>query len=186
MLDDIQRAWDYTRTVSRDRQALPSRTWAGLMRRSDRWHQGFRTGATLKEWETILAEQDGRSLAWNSALPEPLRDGEYTIAPLTSQEDLRRESIRMEHCVIHYGSRCASGKSRIFSVSRLDRTVATIELGPAGSKWGVLQARGVRNHPVNPDVLQAAERTAGIYERALRDGFQHDSWWVQSEDNGGN
>ena len=134
--EDLQMVWDYAEQMARNHQEVRSRTWRGILRRSNEWHQTMRAGPTLRQWDGILQAQEGRYLAWNSAIEEPLQDRGYTITPLTSQEQLKQESLRMEHCVIHYGDRCASGQSRIFSVTLGDRAVATMEIAPKGNPRG--------------------------------------------------
>lgn len=83
----------------------------------------------------------------------------YEFVALRTPEDFIRESETMENCLDQFADHFDSGFSRIFSVRRKDRTVATLEIaGHEGeaSMPAIRQLRGRRNRKARPEVWRAA------------------------------
>jgi hypothetical protein len=82
----------------------------------------------------------------------------YEFVALLTPEDFIRESETMENCLDQFADHFDSGFSRIFSVRRKDRTVATLEIaGHEGetSMPAIRQLRGRRNRKARPEVWRA-------------------------------
>jgi PcfJ-like protein len=69
-------------------------------------------------------------------------EGRWLVRELCTGEELVEESMALHHCVSGYAYRCAQGASQIYSLSRDDVRVLTIELDAAGR---VVQVRGAAN-----------------------------------------
>lgn len=111
-----------------------------------------------------LARQ--RELAYNEAyrkkqeklvFPEPWfpahENETLKILPLTSEQALDDEGIRMHHCVATYAKRVAEGSVYIYSVVNDDKNIATLEIRKIGNKFTIGQLRGVCNGEV-PNYIQ--------------------------------
>ena len=88
------------------------------------------------------------------------------VTPLLSEYDLYQESTHMRHCVIGYGPDCASGSSRIFSITKDGRHLATVELNNRTGRWKAVQVRGRHNHPVDEEIDTIAQDLAKRYQKA--------------------
>ncbi len=153
--------------TAQDRQPLQTRSWKRALRLAHQWHTQTTQEARLRQWHTIMRNRETGPLQWESRLTGPVQIGGLTFTPLCSEEDLLGESIRMEHCVIHYGEQCNSGRSRIFSVQKDQKPLATLEINPGpGGAWQTAQLRGPHNHPVSSEVQAAALQLAKIYSNA--------------------
>ena len=159
---DIRKVSDYINAMSQGGEQIRATTWNGLRKASERWHQGIRNAGTHRQWEQMMHYSGGTYTAWESLLGETVR-GPFTITPLTDEKALYQESLAMEHCVIGYGTRCAQGHSRIFTVSRNGNKVATSQIENNGSTWAEIQTRGKRNHPVDREIVQVMEDVAREY-----------------------
>jgi len=124
--------------------------FAWWKRRSDAWHR------------VVDQLQHARDLHWASLLELAVIDG-YTVIPLTSAAALVEEGREMRHCVATYAERCKCGTSRVFSIRRDERRVATLELGYR-EQWRVLQMRGPCNAAVDQDLNRIGEETARRYQ----------------------
>jgi len=58
----------------------------------------------------------------------------FKFVQLRTAEELTHEGTVMHHCVASYASRCAEGKSIIFSMRKDDKSYVTIDLSPATYK----------------------------------------------------
>ena len=163
---------DYVIHLSDTGSTLTSRTRNGLRKRTERWHREMNQRQLRHQWEATMSERDGWLHAWNSLLPQTQVDG-ITCIPLTDEEQLFQESVRMAHCVFSYGPRAAQGQSRLFTLERDGRPVATLEITPDGDGWAASQMRAYRNHPVDPRVQQAGEQLAQRYSQAWREKPNH-------------
>ena len=167
---------DYARDVSHRGDAITATTWGGLIKASDRWHRQLRLTPKTVQWNNILRTQDSLYRVWDSAVGEYTHEA-YTVTPLLSEYDLYQESTRMDHCVIGYGDDCASGNSRIFSITKEGRNLATVELAKRTGRWKAAQVRGQYNHPVNQETQNVAQDLAKRYQKAAA---QHSDkfWWT--------
>ena len=161
-------ARNYVECTEADGQTMTARTWQGLQRRSRKWHQGLRRAEIQRQWSRMMQQGQGEYRSWQSAIPEPITIDGLTLTPLTSEWDLYQESLELDHCVIHYGERCAQGSSRIFSITRGERHLATVELVHEHRGWMPIQVRGFRNQPVSDELRALARRAAEAYGRADR------------------
>lgn len=135
---------------------LKGATWRSLCRRSDAWHRAL-----------LITVDPSKDVRWLALLPR-LDIGPYTAVELDSGHLLAEEGLEQRHCVGSYVPACSSGASRIFSLRRSGRRVATIELqrNHAG-EWTLVQIRGKANAVVrDADVLAAGQAVAQAYARA--------------------
>jgi len=135
---------------------LKKATWRSLRRRSEHWHR------TL-----LIAVDPNKDVRWPSLLPV-YSTGPFTAVELDCGYLLAEEGLEQRHCVGTYVHACSSGASRIFSLRRSGKRVATIELqrNHAGD-WVLVQIRGKANAAVrDPDVLAAGQAVAQAYARA--------------------
>ena len=157
---------NYVEWVDAEGQAITARTWGGLQRRSQRWHQQLQQKQLETQWHTMMEKKNNTQLSWTSAVQDPVLIDGMTATPLTSEWDLYQESLAMNHCIIHYGERCAHGKSRIFSITRGSQHIASVELILEHRGWIPIQVRGFRNCAVTEEVWVAARHLAEVYNRA--------------------
>ena len=135
------------------RVVLMGASWKSLCRRSDDWHR------------SLLIEVDPASdVRWPALLPH-LMLGSYEALELDCGYLLAQEGLEQRHCIGTYVNACSSGASRIFSLRRDGKRVATLELQRRqGSDWVLVQIRGKANAPVTDDAtLEAAHRVASAY-----------------------
>ena len=157
---------DYVNHLSSDNQQLTATTWGGLIKASDKWHRQDAIRQRDITWNQYLQASDGHYLAWHSALPT-VRVGAYTITPLTDEKQLHFEAAYMDHCVYRYGKDCASGRSRIFSISKDNSKVATTQITNHNGKWTHSQTRGKHNHQANHLLLELMQETVPLkYQQA--------------------
>lgn len=146
-------------------QSLPAKpSWGQLMRLQKDWHR------------LVETQDNGHPMDWSSALKSRIdEDSGYGARALETGYDLLTEGKAMHHCVSSYAKDCYEGKSRIFSVTRGESRLGTLELRPAepgetpGSEqsWTVAQFKGICNDPIKaPDAWAFAESVAQQYSRA--------------------
>ena len=116
---------DYVAALSQEGERLRAKTWRGLVRAAERWHRQQRQRDRMEQFEKMVRDRPEGPHRWRSLLGRKTLENGTTIVPLTREEDLRDESIEMEHCVINYGPDCARGRSRIFSLRREGSILAT-------------------------------------------------------------
>ena len=166
LLEETRQIVDYVSHISGLGDELSHTTWKGLAKASATWHRRLTETPIHLQWQDILQSQDGQYWEWDSVLDTATARG-VTIRPLRSQYDLYLESLQMNHCVIGYGPLCASGTSRIFSVTLNDSHIATSQIAVQNGKWTAVQTRGYRNHPVPDDITAVMQEVADRYQRAL-------------------
>ncbi len=160
---------DYINHLTGRNQPLQSKTWQGLCKTADRWHQEHRRMLAQQEWEKELARKQGRILSWESALEE-MQLMDHTVTPLTDEKMLFMESKEMSHCVHIYGERCASGDTRIFHIASPvdEHSVATLEIrrNYQSNTWQTQQLRSRHNHPVTTRIEELSSMVAALYQEA--------------------
>lgn len=153
---------DYVRNLT---TALPKVTWKSLVNRSEAWH-----------FEIQVKEVEAYQATWTSRL------GVYPVGTLlaielNSSQLLVEESYAMHHCVKSYISECVAGESRIFSIRKDGKRVATLEIQPANEgKWKVAQLRGFVNgksnqHISDSEIMKAANQIALAYQKNSQNEF---------------
>ena len=163
--EEADNLFDYAQSNGTEGIQVASTSYRGLSEKSERWHREISANRMRRQWIDMMTRQGNQYRVWTSAITQPIRDREYTITPLCSEHDLYQESIRMEHCVISYGPNCADQTSRIFSVERNGKRLATSEIRLNGDEWQEAQTRGPHNHPVNPEITEVMKRTARRYNQ---------------------
>ena len=136
---------DFVSLSNKQHTPLESTTWRGLARKSHEWHKQSARESANQRWQQILEQREGAYLAWESAL-DAMEIEDHTVIPLDNEKLLHEESARMGHCVYSYADRCAQGTSRIFSVSKDGRRLATAEIIWNGTSWRPTQTRAQGNH----------------------------------------
>lgn len=131
--------------------------WQWIMRQSDAWH------------EAQLEEQARRKVItnhqWHSLLKAYQDDG-YEVVPLTCSTDLAIEGARMHHCVGSYDHYCRDGRSRIFSIRKDGKRLATAELVKNDGAWLLNQNRGPCNRQPSQQIMEVAHRLQDRYNAA--------------------
>ncbi|MEK9803505.1 MAG: PcfJ domain-containing protein [Curvibacter sp.] len=133
-------------------------TWASLCRRSDAWHRALLI--------TVDPEKDVR---WPALLPQ-YASGPVVAVELDTGSLLAEEGLEQRHCIGTYVNACASGATRVFSLRRNGKRMATIELqrNHDGS-WRMVQIRGKANTVVHDmAALDAAQQVAQAYSEAAQ------------------
>lgn len=155
-----------------------------FVRRSEAWHKKMEAvwvarnevSCLVYEYErqnvadaTRIREDSRARTTWESALQEGMYAG-YEVVPLTTGIALAEEGSEMRHCVAGYVDMCASGESRIFSIRKTGKRLATLEIGaPRGPmSWQVQQVRGKCNGRVPDEVTAVAKMVAESYTAEVR------------------
>ena len=150
----VQEVFDYVRHMNASNLAIGAETWQDLFQESMNWHLEGAQSAT----------QQDPGLTWPS-LVSLLQQGDLSAVALTSQYDLAQEGQQMQHCVAMYGRRCHQGRSRIFSIRRDDKPVATGEIIPRDEAWSVNQVAGPANTRAIPEASQLMQQVADQYTK---------------------
>lgn len=160
--------------------------WSWFMRQQEEWHARMHAeGGERAAEENARAKEKKINETWTS-LVEEFEYKEYRIKPLVSTYDLIDEGEDMRHCVGGYTRQCKSNMSRIFSIMKNGRKVATLELsksymdgefGSAPGKWTVHQCRGKGNSTVSEVIKKVAEHVKTKYSKAY---LQH--WKMQERE----
>lgn len=153
--------------VERERGTIdPLWTSADALAASNRWHRAL---YEMSFGERFEAEH---GLPFDGEAPHPGFETETTIGDLTfvslrSGAALEDEGKAMHHCVVTYAGEMIAGRSRIFSIRRDGRRLATLELAQSrGKRWLVRQVSGVCNAGVDTIVEAAAAAFCdGVNER---------------------
>ena len=159
---EVKDMTDWVRAISREGTPLRARSWAGCRRAANDWHQRQANQRLNARRQQMLAQGNGRILAWNSLVKED-QDGQYNVKPLTDHLMLYDESINMEHCVDGYGNICHAGRSRIFSLLQGNERAATGEIRFQNGHWESVQVRRYRNHMVSSAEQVVMERVVEKY-----------------------
>jgi hypothetical protein len=156
------------RTSSALVELMKGLTLSDLQRLVLRWHEAFRyLDGTELERQLSMALNRGIEIPRHSVATAPTREtvepifsptalprSGYHVEQLVELEDLHREGIEMQHCVVSYAGRAARGQCLLV---RLRHPVgikrATLEfrfvVTMAGGKWQLEQAKARKNQ--NPD-----------------------------------
>lgn len=106
----------------------------GLLDKSIDWHRH----AQDRERESLLAKYEGST---RLAQPPVALPPQPEIRLITTVDDIRQESIEVNHCVATYADEAISGQCYLFHVDYRGEQ-ATIQLDPDGE---IVQASGPRN-----------------------------------------
>ena len=80
----------------------------------------------------------------------------------------------MHNCVMFYDKICTMGDSRVFSVLRDGRRVATTEIAINNTgHWEGEQIQGKYNAPCSDELVDAANRLAKTYDTVFRKAEVH-------------
>ena len=178
LAQECYQAWDYCRAMNIENRRVGSTTFAGLMKRSREWHRQITWEKLQDEWTRTMKNQNGLHHAWNSLLETPIGLDDLTVVHLGSQRDLFIESREMHHCIHSYTDRCLSGYSRIFSILRGGKKIATGEITREGQSWKATQTRGVLNGEAPREIQQAMDMVAIRYSREWDRNPQHTRWML--------
>lgn len=155
---DINPRWSFTRAYHE----------------AEQWHRDL---AMKSEEETFLLRY---GVAFDhridyAPLPNEWRFNDLDFVALRSGKDLFDEGRTMHHCVASYARHIVSGQSRIYSVRRNGKPLATFELGVRSASrgtglrsWRPMQLQGQCNNPVSDDVLGAVQRFLDSYRQQWR------------------
>ena len=121
-----------------------SRSWAGFLGASRRWHQDALDRNMDEQPRQFLRWSGGEYDAWNSLL-EAHSDRGMDVVPRTGAMALMEESLAMQHCVDSYWTNCRDGQSRIFSLLNDGEAVATGKIVLRGLRWEGRQVRAQQN-----------------------------------------
>lgn len=128
--------------------------WQWIQRQSDAWH------------EEQVRKQVSNDVTWSSALTA-YKDGGYDVVPLITSAELAVEGVKMHHCVGSYAGYCNEGRSRIFSIRKDGKSLATAELVRLSHGWLLNQNRGPCNSDPGPEIRAVAQRLEARYNAAM-------------------
>lgn len=137
----------------------PSWTFAQAATAAARWHEVLNRELAERRTRSRRDDDFDQPVDYAPLWNEPFIIGEFEIVPLRSGRDLHLEGVAMHHCVGSYSSDVRRGYSRIFSLRRYGRRIATVEI--AGTKSGypsLAQVRGPCNARVEREITEVARR----------------------------
>jgi hypothetical protein len=109
-------------------------------------------------WGADWDDDQSRGIGWLALISEPVEFAGYRFVELTTPHSLRLEGYQLRHCVGTYADRCASGRSRIFSMrGTVGTEPSTLELRRAG-RWVVGQHCATANAPPSDKATGAAQQ----------------------------
>lgn len=140
---ELRQLFGYYRHLIDERMewSLRGASWNSMFRRAHEWYQA----EMIKRASPLLAssweKKSYPGFEW-----EEVEGSRYTIAELTTAKALRQEGFNMQHCVASYQSRCISGQSAIWSLSKWENEIQerllTIEVNRS---LQIVQMRGRNN-----------------------------------------
>lgn len=142
---------------------VKNKTWATLMRHTDRWHRDV----AAKMAEKRRAE--GKFYTWSSPV-ETYARGSWTATALVSTEQLLEEGLQQGHCVGGYDASCVHGRSFIFALTNGKTGRATLELRkePSGT-FRVAQLYAAGNKVVRDKEAEAlAKALCSAVNKAIK------------------
>lgn len=121
--------------------SLRGASWDSMLRRANEWYDAQMIKRTSPKLASKWEKKSYPGFEWKDT------DGiRYTITELTTAKALRQEGFNMQHCVATYQSRCVSGQSAIWSLSKwenqLQERMLTIEVN---ARRQIVQMRGLNN-----------------------------------------
>lgn len=133
----------------------PKWTMAGAIEAQERWHRDL--AKQTSEEKFLRSHGFGFEDQFDYApLPDHGEAGGFEFVALRSGLDLFTEGAAMRHCVSTYVRKVMSGQSRIYSVRKDGRRVATLELSEVGRSWAPVQIKGPYNAQPPKEVQRAA------------------------------
>ena len=138
------------------------RTWGRLYRNLSR---RARDEQDRIEAEAQAAEALARERRWLERV-EPYHDGAYEVVELTDAVELADEGAAMRHCVGTYASRCLSGNTRIFSIRKDEKRIATARVEKQNEAWKLQELRCYKNGPTTRELEDVGKRLAKRYSTA--------------------
>lgn len=147
-----------------DARIDPRWTFAQAATAAARWHEALNRELVERRIWSRRDDDFDRPVDYAPLWNDPFELGGYEVVPLRSGRDLSQEGVAMHRCVGSYSSDVRSGSSRIFSLRREGRRVATIEIGRVFERLALRQVRG----PCNAWPVQAVMDTARALERQAK------------------
>lgn len=128
-------------------------TWRSLRRRSEAWHRAL-----------LITVDPATDVRWPALMPRQ-QMGEFVALELDCGYLLAEDGLEQRHCIGTYVNACSSGASRVFSLRRQGKRVATLELQRSQQgDWRLVQIRGKANTPItDAAILQTAQAVAQAY-----------------------
>ncbi len=132
-------------------------TFAQALAASRRWHDELAIRPPLHE----ASCPDWRTPIDYAPLPLAIQFDGFAFHALNTREALYEEGARMHHCVRLYSDKVASGASRIYSVRRDGKRVATLELvrtrraRAATPRYEMTQLKGPHNAAPSVETAKA-------------------------------
>jgi hypothetical protein len=173
-LTEMEDLLDYLGAVHQERGEFPmrGRTLESVRRASEDWHR-----LQIKAKEHGAAAWPGSPIAdWQMQTGSAERGNLATwrVTQIRTGKDLVSEGHAQHHCVAAYKSRCLSGASSIWSMTRESgawasagpKRALTIEADGSGR---LVQARGYANREPTPD--EARILAAWMWDRGIRKGW---------------
>ena len=142
------------------------RTWGRFYRNLSRRARDERDRI---EAEAQAAEALARERRWLEGL-KPYRDGGFEVVELTDAVTLADEGAAMRHCVGTYADRCLRGNTRIFSVRKADKRIATARIEKREKAWQLAELRGYKNKAATRELEDVGKRLAERYGATTQTG----------------
>lgn len=151
------------------------------------WISDMHLGSALaaaEEWRTTI---DLHVNLGREPIDDPwlrsARVAGYDFLPLTSGADIAEEALAMKNCLRGYGSNLAHNCSRLWSVRKNGRRVASLMV----ANWygdplpNIVELRAAENKDVSPEVSWAARHWLHMHDLARID-TKHRKWGTVSLD----
>lgn len=141
-IDDVDRQIYYRHLIDeRIEWYLRGASWNSILRRTNEWYEAQRIERASPNLTSKWKEKSYPGFEWKDT--DEIR---YTITELTTAKALRQEGFNMQHCVATYQSKCVSGQSAIWSLSKwenqLQERMLTIEVN---ARQQIVQMKGLNN-----------------------------------------
>lgn len=125
--------------------SLRGASWNSMLGRANEWYQAEMIKRTSPVLASSWEKKNYAGFEWEDA-----EGARYIIAELTTAKALQQEGFNMQHCVASYQSRCISGQSAIWSLSKWENEIQerllTIEVNRGRQ---IVQMRGLNNRGAN-------------------------------------
>ncbi len=165
---DIRQLFGYYQHLIDERieWSLRGASWNSMLRRANEWYEAQRVIRTSPKLAIKWEKKSYPGFDWVDA--EGIR---YTITEVTTAEGLHEEGFNMQHCVAAYQSRCISGQSAIWSLSKWENQIPerllTIEVNRGKQ---IVQMRGVNNRGANRIERHLVQQWASIAKLEIIQG----------------
>ena len=158
-LDTLRAIDDAIRDHARTGMPWGPGTWQTLKNRSDRWHTRLRRQGMTHVPDHL------KNATWESALP-PTTIGQFQFTPVTTARQLQKLGAHMGNCLGTYTTKCMSGQSRVFTITRNGALIAAGEILHDTGAWRAGHIETHHQRQLLPDDRETLALIPSMYHRA--------------------